>query len=468
MTLTQTHLIQPQWESISTPSFSLSLLIDHPSQTETPQKWTWKKRVVRIGTHSENDLTLEGVGISRFHFKIEADSTGHCLVDLESKNGLYLNGIRVREAYLREGLVIQVGAVYLQYEAHLEDQVQYHLSPRHSFGALRGKSKEMREIFALLERVSQTDMTVLIEGESGTGKELAARGIHEYSVRGQNDHPFIPFDCSSIPHHLVESALFGHRKGAFTGANQDRKGAILSAHGGTLFLDEIGELPLDLQPRLLRMLERQEIKPVGEDQYQKVDVRIIAATHQNLKQRVDEGLFRLDLYYRLAIVQVQLPALRYHLEDLPDLVEFFINELSPHSPREISYQTMLKLKAHSWPGNVRELRNVVTRAIALSTPDSPHLETRFLVSGEDTSLTPSKISPSENETNPLLLDIDHLEKLEFKEAKTQLIDQFELLYWTRLLTHTQFNVSAAARIAGIHRKSAEYLIKKLGLKTNQT
>ena len=166
MTLTQTHLIQPQWESISTPSFSLCMLTDH-TQTDTPQKWTWKKRVVRIGTHRENDLVLEGMGISRFHFRIEADSTGHCLIDLESKNGLYLNGVRVKEAYLRDGLVIQVGAVHLQYEVHLEDQVQHHLSPHHSFGDLRGKSKEMREIFALLERISHTDMTVLIEGESG-------------------------------------------------------------------------------------------------------------------------------------------------------------------------------------------------------------------------------------------------------------------------------------------------------------
>ena len=462
MVLTQTHLIHPQWELISTPSFSLQV------RGDLAQLWTLKKRVVRIGTHTDNDVVVDGVGISRFHFKIEADPLGHRLIDLDSKNGVYLNGIRVKEAYLRDGLCIQIGSVQLQYTVHLDDQVQHHISPRNTFGDLRGQSKEMREIFALLERISQTEMTVLIEGESGTGKELAARGIHTHSSRGHANHPFIPFDCSSVPSHLVESALFGHRKGAFTGATQDRKGAILSANGGTLFLDEIGELPLDLQPRLLRVLERQEIKPVGEDQYQKVDVRIIAATHQNLKKHVDDGLFRLDLYYRLAVVQVQLPALRHHLDDLPDLVNFFIEDLSPDLPREISYQTMLKLKAHSWPGNVRELKNVITRAIALSTPHSTQLETRFLIPGEHGLIDGRSNPDSERSNHPLLLDIDHLESLEFKEEKNRLIEQFEVLYWTRLLNQTHFNVSAAARVAGIHRKSAEYLIKKLNLKPNPT
>lgn len=462
MTSTKTHLQNPMWESISTSSFSLSTLGEQTGETE--QKWVWKKRVLKVGSHPDNDWVIESTGMSRFHFTIEADEHGHRLIDLKSKNGVYLNGIRIKEAYLHDGVILQCGSTRLLYRLHQDEPIEHRLSAHDSFGLLRGTSKEMREVFALLERVAQTDMTVLIEGESGTGKELAARGIHQASLRGQNHSPFITFDCSSIPSHLVESALFGHRKGAFTGAIQDRKGAILSAEGGTLFLDEIGELPLELQPRLLRVLERQEIKPVGEDQYQKVNIRIIAATHQNLKQRVEQNLFRLDLYYRLAIVQISLPALRDHLEDLPHLVDIFIQELSPHTSREVSYQTMLKLKNHPWPGNVRELKNVITRAVALSKPDLAHLETRFLLPGNQLHEDSHAQMDSALANEPLLLDIQHLENLEFKDAKNRLIAQFEILYWTRLLKQTHFNVSAAARIAGIHRKSAEYLIKKLDLK----
>jgi DNA-binding NtrC family response regulator len=332
-------------------------------------------------------------------------------------------------------------------------------SGRERFGDLWGQSLGMREIFALLERVAPTDATVLIEGESGTGKELIAEAVHNNSPR--KNGPFIVLDCSAIARDLIESELFGHMKGAFTGASGTRKGAFEAARGGTLFLDELGELATDLQPKLLRALEKREIKPVGSNDTIKTDVRIVAATNRNLQHEVREGHFREDLYYRFAVIKVHLPPLRDRSEDIPLLVEHFLEEAHRMAGRtekiEISYKTMEKLQRHRWPGNVRELKNFVERAVLLTQGDQ--IETKFLTTSDPIAATPSQ-SPAGASS---MVELAIAEGLPFKDAKNRLVEEFELEYWTRLLERTDGNVSKAARHAGVHRKSVEYILKKLDL-----
>ncbi len=418
-------------------------------------------RLVRLGTSPECDLEVDDSTTSRFHARIEADLFGHRLVDDDSKNGCFVDDMRVREVWLRPGAKIRIGANTIVYRPG-DEAVEIALSRATSFGKLIGQSAAMREIFAILERVAPTDLTVLVEGESGTGKELVADALHRHSKRP--DGPFVVFDCSAVAPNLVESELFGHVKGAFTGAQQARTGAFEAASGGTLFLDEIGELPADLQPKLLRALEAREVRPVGGDRPVKVDVRIVAATNRNLQKEVEAGNFRQDLYYRLAVLRVVLPALRRRAEDIPLLVRHFLEEVeTPDGEQvQVGYDTILKLQRHRWPGNVRELRNFVERAAMLATNN--RLETRYLVPpsfGDTQTESPQKDAAAGSATDAALaeLDID----LPFKDAKARLVDSFERAYWSRLLEKTNGNVSAASRIAGIHRKSAEYLLKKLDL-----
>ncbi|MEZ4436150.1 MAG: sigma-54 dependent transcriptional regulator [bacterium] len=317
----------------------------------------------------------------------------------------------------------------------------------------------MREIFAVLERVAPTDMTVLIEGESGTGKELVADAIHQHSKRERG--PLVVFDCSAVAPNLIESELFGHVKGAFTGATGSRAGAFERAHGGTLFLDELGELPLDLQPKLLRALEQRQVRPVGGDRPIQIDARIVAATNRNLQKEVEAGNFRQDLYYRLAVIRVALPPLRRRVEDIPLLVRHFLGDLDlGDRDVQVGYDTILKLQRHKWPGNVRELRNFVERAALLATDN--RLETRYLMPPSFGDTRTEQPPEADNPTAVALAELDV--DLPFKDAKARLIESFERAYWGKLLEKTGGNISAAARVAGIHRKSAEYLLKKLDLR----
>lgn len=419
---------------------------------------TCESAVASIGSSPDNNLVLDDPAVSRVHATIDVNASGYLLTDRDSKNGMYINGLRVRQAYLEDKTEIQLGNTTVRFEL-TEEKTEVHFSGRERFGNLLGKSREMREIFAILERVSPTDATVLIEGESGTGKELAADAIHEHSDR--SDGPLVVLDCSAIPSDLIESELFGHVKGAFTGATGSRKGAFEAARGGTLFLDELGELSTELQPKLLRALEKGQIKPVGSNQTIDTDVRIIAATNRNLLHEVREQNFREDLYYRFAVIRVQLPPLRNRPEDIPLLVEHFLsaaNERTGRDDIDVSYKTMEKLKRHRWPGNVRELKNFIDRAVLLTQGDN--IETRFLTPGEPTSAsTPEAL---ENSTLPLV-DTALEENIPFKDAKNRLVEEFEKEYWSRLLERTGGNVSKAARIAGVHRKSVEYILKKLDL-----
>lgn len=426
---------------------------------------SYDRRLIYLGSAPDNHFVVEDATVSRVHCKIEVDRHGYRIRDLDSKNGTFVNGVKITDAYLPADSHLRIGSTDLQFSL-ADESVEVQLATRNRFGDLIGQSPEMREIFALLARVAPTMATVLVEGESGTGKELVARALHDESDR--KSEPFVVFDCSAVPRELVESELFGHVKGSFTGATQNRVGAFEEATGGTLFLDEIGELPVDMQPKLLRVLESREVKPVGANRRVKVDCRIVAATNRNLEQEVRASNFREDLYYRLAVIKLQLPALRYRVQDISLLVEHFVQSMIEQVPGsaglQISYETMAKLQRHTWPGNVRELRNFIERAVLLA--DSGSIDTRFIGgtrSVEQSGLeeeSPIRAMPGES-TSVGAIRIDY--KLPYKDAKNRLIDEFERAYWQRQLAKTGRNISEAARRGGIHRKSLEYLLKKLDI-----
>lgn len=389
---------------------------------------------VTVGTHESADLVLTDRSVSRRHVELQPSGDGLWLRDLESTNGTFLRTTRVREALLEPGSDFDVGRTRVEIRT-TTTRSRVPLSRRTRFGGLVGESKAMRRLFALLERVCATDVTVLIEGETGTGKELAARALHECGQRSQG--PFQVVDCSAVSPTLIEAELFGHARGAFTGAERERPGAFEFAHGGTVFLDEVGELPLELQPKLLRILQEREVRRLGEQAVRPVDVRVVAATNRNLADEVGRGKFREDLYYRLAVFRVTMPALRERADDVPLLVQHFLRD---RPGVQVSDETLRKLQRASWPGNVRELHNAVERALLLSFDEldttGPSLTSAMAV---DTSRP-------------------------FKEAKGELVDEFERQYLQELLHKTEGNVSKAAREAGIDRKHMERLIKKHGFR----
>ncbi len=294
------------------------VVVDGPNRGK---KVALNRNQLTVGKREDNDLVLTDTTVSRNHIEIKYQQDAFELRDLDSTNGTFINGTRVKEAYLAPGDRIKVGNTTLEFVA-FDEKISIEPSARDSFGTLVGRSTKMRQIFSILEKISPTHATVIIEGETGTGKELVARAIHENSQR--KGKPFIVFDCSSVAPNLIESELFGHERGSFTGAVKSRRGAFEEATGGTIFLDEIGELTLDLQPKLLRALEQREIKRVGSNVPVKIDVRVVCATNRNLRKEIEEGRFREDLYYRLSVVKISLPSLRERVEDVPPLVERFL------------------------------------------------------------------------------------------------------------------------------------------------
>jgi transcriptional regulator with GAF, ATPase, and Fis domain len=312
----------------------------------------------------------------------------------------------------------------------------------------------MRELFARLERIAASDATVLVTGETGTGKELVAEAIHERSPRAAG--PFVVLDCGAIPPNLVESELFGHERGAFTGALGAHAGAFERAHGGTVFLDELGELPLELQPKLLRVLERREIRRLGGSKPIEVDLRVVAATNRDLAVEVNRGRFREDLYYRLAVVQVVVPPLRERREDIPLLVEHFLAALPGGERTRLAPETIDLLRRHDWPGNVRELRNVLERAVlfadAAPPPPGPGLAPRAPAPPAPPAFAPDALNVAIDPTVP------------FKQAKQALVEEFERRYVTALLERHGGNISAAAREAGIDRMSIHKMLHRLRIR----
>ncbi len=390
----------------------------------------------RIGTHSSNDLVLRDPAVSRFHCKLTRDGAVWRLQDSGSLNGTSLDGVRIRDAELAEGTIALGDTVLFVRAVEGTDPVD--LPNVRSFGALLGASVAMRKLFACLEKVAASEINVLIEGESGTGKELVAAEIVQRGPRAER--PFVIVDCGAISPNLVESELFGHVRGAFTGADRDRVGAFETANGGTVFLDEIGELPLELQPKLLRALESREVRRVGETRTRKVNVRVIAATNRDLEREVNKGRFREDLYFRLAVMSVRVPPLRERLDDLPLLVRGFLSALSlPDRIDLFPPHVLAELAAHEWPGNVRELRNYVERSVVMREP----------------------LPTTQRQVNAAS-DVDL--RLPFKLAKDGVVDAFERNYLSALLDAAGGNVSKAARNGGMDRMYLHRLIQKHGLR----
>ena len=401
-------------------------------------------RPIVVGAHGSCDLVLTDPQVSRRHAELSIVPEGVRVKDLGSTNGTWWQGSKVGEVVVSAGSTIKFGETPVKISAG--DAPSLPPSERDHFGAMAGKSVAMRELFAVLEMASPTDATVLIEGESGTGKELAARAIHDTSERAKG--PFVVVDCSAIAENLIDSHLFGHVRGAFTGADRDRKGAFVEASGGTLFLDELGELPLAVQAKLLRVLEAQTVQPVGADKPVRVDTRVVAATHRALAQMVEAKQFRFDLFYRLAVVHVALPPLRERLEDLPHLVEtFYARKGSPPGP--IEGDNLERLRRHAWPGNVRELRNVLERAWALS-PSSTFRDLRLRVDGGGPGAAPQLTEVVDT-------------SLPFKDAKDRWNDQFERRYVAMVFDANKNNVTRAAEHAGLSRRHFRELLYKHGI-----
>jgi transcriptional regulator with GAF, ATPase, and Fis domain len=408
---------------------------------------------ITIGADPECDLTLVDRSVSRRHAEVWRDNDGIIVRDLGSTNGTFYHEARVREVSVPLGGEISFGKTKVKIvPEEVSVEAKPHIAER--LGPLIGGDLRIREIFTLIEDLAESEVTVVIEGETGTGKELVARAIHEHSRRKNGS--LVVFDCSSQPKDLIESALFGHVKGAFTGATAPREGAFERANGGTIFLDELGELTLELQPKLLRVLESREVQKVGGGDYDPVDTRVIVATNRNLRAEVRGGRFREDLYYRLAVVKIQLPPLRERLADIPRLVQHFI-ELSG-AQLTIDPSSWERLKAHTWPGNVRELKNVVDRAAALARGKT-NIDLASFIQHDD---------PQDGSLNTPAVPISTDTGVSFKEAKGKIISDFESRYVEALLRQHDNNISVASREAGIDRKHFKELMRKYGISAKDT
>jgi transcriptional regulator with PAS, ATPase and Fis domain len=391
-----------------------------------------------IGADARADFVFADPALSKFHCEIRI-SEGACVVrDLGSRNGTLVDRVPVIEAPLRDGAMLTLGRTQLRFEIGNQHR-EIPVSQRDRFGRLRGGSIAMRAVYALLEAGAASSSTVLLQGESGTGKDLAAESLHLESAR--RERPFIVVDCGAIPANLLEVELFGHEAGAFTGAHSQRIGAFEAAAGGTVLLDEIGELALELQPKLLRVIDRREVQRIGGTQRIPVDVRVIAATNRNLKQEVNARRFRSDLYFRLAVLVVTMPPLRERTADIPAIVEAILDELgdreSVMAKALRGSQMLTELLRHAWPGNVRELRNYLEACIVR----------------QERALEPATSGePIIDLTQPL------------RVVRERWLRHLERRYLEQLLQLHGNNVSAAARAAGVDRVHMHRLLGRAGLR----
>jgi transcriptional regulator with GAF, ATPase, and Fis domain len=407
---------------------------------------------LRVGSASDNDLVLGDNSVSRHHCALEPVAGGVRVRDEGSTNGIFLDGVRVYDALFSGPVQLRLGDTLLRIEPLAETADREQLaSPR--FHGLIGRSPRMRELFADLARIAPSGLSVLIEGETGSGKELVAESLHAES--GRRNGPFVVFDCSAVAANLVESELFGHERGAFTGAVQSRAGVFEQADGGTIFLDELGELPKDLQPKLLRVLERREVRRLGSQRTIPVDVRLVAATHRNLAAEVQRGNFREDLYFRTATALVRVPPLRDRMEDLPLLVAHLLERHHPQRRAvEVPQAVWALFEGHRWPGNVRELSNAVQRLVV--TPDrllladaGPSATSAAVAAGVAASPAPAPAQAPP--TAPLL---------PLRTARREASEAFERDYLQRVLARSQGNVTRAAAIAEVSRQMLQKLMRK--------
>jgi DNA-binding NtrC family response regulator len=387
----------------------------------------------RIGAHAANDLVLRDDAVSKHHLEIAVEPHGYRISDLGSANGTFIGGVRLGSLTVVEPVTLALGDSLVRV-APTDEEAEVPSSPRTSFGAVIGGSPVMRELFGQLEVVAQSDVSLLLEGETGVGKEQIAEAVHQQSARAAG--PFVVVDCGALVGELMEAELFGHTKGAFSGADRSREGLFEEAGGGTLFLDEIGELPMALQVKLLGALERRRVVPLGQNASRPIDVRVIAATHHDLAREVNAGRFRADLFYRLAVARLRVPPLRERKEDIPGLVQRFVDQLhvryGAEVPSSLSALVVNKLATRDWPGNVRELRNAVERA-ALQT-----------VGDELGDTTPPEEEP-------------------YQAARDRFLEQFERTFLVEALKQSDFNVTQAARHAGVELRYFRRLLQRYGL-----
>jgi DNA-binding NtrC family response regulator len=419
-----TDLVTPRLEAFTFRKFRVGVVGGTPCATSSRAELT-------IGTAQGNDLVLADPTVSRHHCVIAVTPRGFQLRDLGSTNGTWLGGHRIEIAYIAPKSTFRVGGVTLGFD-WLDDEIREELSTDDAFGEAIGRSAVMRRIFAILARIAPSDSTVLVEGETGTGKGLVADLIHRRSPRANG--PFGVLDCAAIPPTLIESELFGHEKGAFTGAHGARVGAFEAARGGTLFLDEIGELPLDLQGKLLRALEERTIKPIGSTRTVRLDVRVIAATNRDLREEVNNSRFRADLYYRLDVIRIRIPPLRERREDIALLVNHYYRIFTGDEQATAPVSLVQPLSQQSWPGNVRELRSAVERAVLMVDPGS--------------------------EIAPTAMPSD--DRLSFREAKERVVAAWEATYLRELVARHGGNLTRAARAARMDRAHLRELLGRHG------
>jgi DNA-binding NtrC family response regulator len=406
-----------------------------------------ERQQTRVGKAPPCEIVLTDPAVSREHFVIDRRGEEFVLSDTASTNGTFLDGTRVREAYLHAGAVIRIGETTLSFQS-LDQPFTVQPSVQERFGDLLGTSVRMRQVFAALEKLADTDTTVLLVGETGTGKGHAARALHEASAR--RDQPFQILDCGAITRSLIESEIFGHEKGAFTGADSMRPGALEAAGRGTLFIDELDELPLDLQPKLLRVLEERRFVRVGSNRPLQFHARVIAATKCDLRAEVAANRFRADLYFRVAVAIVSIPALRERPQDIAALAARFLPD-GQRSWDALAHDERFHLTSYAWPGNVRELRNALER-ISLGIPVGAALAPQR---------TPPPMSESVGEKNANTVTVDYTRP--FKDAKDRLIDHFERRYLSLLMARHRGRVAPAAREAELDRKYLASLLRKHGL-----
>ncbi len=388
-----------------------------------------------LGKAPGNDLELTDETVSGFHLELWRRDDGISLVDLDSSNGTMLGNVQIQRGVLPPGTTLKLGRTTIRISDGAGATVELHGSEE--LDDLKGQSPIMRRMMAQVSRVARSAVPVLLIGESGTGKELVARALHDNSPRAGK--PFVTVDCGALAPTLVASELFGHEKGSFTGAERQHVGAFERANGGTIFLDEIGELPPDLQPQLLGALERRRFRRLGGRNDIEVDVRVVCATNRDLRAEVNAGTFRMDLYYRIAVVTVRLPPLRERSEDISLLVDHFLRECGHDGPLEsiVSSELMASLRSYRWPGNVRELRNWVEATVAMGESPEPW--------GHEGNVEGESLD-------------DRVLHLPYKEARSSVLEQFESRYLKHLLESTDGNVTHAARNARMDRS---YLIKLL-------
>jgi DNA-binding NtrC family response regulator len=406
---------------------------------------------VIVGRNAACKLVLDDAKVSAVHAEFVATEQGVRVRDLGSRNGTFVGGVRASEIYLVTASKMRLGETEILFEALRPERISVPSVP--AFGPMVAQSPMMRSIFERLGKVAPTDLTLLITGETGTGKELVAQAVHNAS--GRTKKPFVVVDCGSIPPTLAEATLFGHERGAFTGAVDKRLSPFQEADGGTIFLDELGELPIDVQPKLLRALAERRIKPVGASSYREVDVRVLAATRRDLVRAVNAGGFRSDLYFRIAQVKIELPALRQRLEDIPILVRRMLKDLGDEGAYErIANPTLERLMRYDWPGNVRELRNAVQVAHALA-GDGEELD----IAAHLGALTESPM------TAPMLGGgpPGSFKGQKFQDAKKDVLARFERDYFAALSEEAKGNVSEMARRAGMERAHVRTYLRRHGI-----